>query len=345
MLADLTLQNFRSYKDSSFKFSPSLNIIVGPNASGKTNLLEAVLMVAKGKSYRAKDNELIQINKEWGRLSSKLIGGGSRTVKLTNIKTFHIDNNEYKRLSLDKTLPIVLFEPNHLQLLSGSPERRRDYLDDLLEQIIPGFSRLRRQYMRVLSQRNNLLKQPNLDKNHVFPWDIKLSQLAGQIVRERVSLTNEINHGLEALYQKLSGDKTKIRLDYINRWSPNMYESSLLKGLEANIETDRMRGFTSLGPHREDFEINLNQHKAQLVASRGEIRTILLALKIIELQITEKARQIKPLFLLDDVFSELDENRRHNLVNYLDGYQVFITTTNADLVLKEFKTKHSLIRL
>jgi DNA replication and repair protein RecF len=345
MLADLRLQNFRSYNDQSFDFSSNVNIIVGPNASGKTNLLEAVLMLAKGKSYRAKDSELIQFNKDWSKLTSELTEGTQRILKLAPLKSFEIEGKEYKRLSLEKTLPVVLFEPNHLQLLSGSPEKRRDYLDDLLEQTTPGYSRLSRQYIRTLSQRNNLLKQPNLNKNHIFPWDIKLSQLAGQIVRQRVNLTKNINDKLKDLYQELSGDKTITEIRYINHWPIEVYETNFLKGLEASLDTDKIRGFTSLGPHREDFEIILNNHNSQLTASRGETRTVLLALKIIELQIIETVRDQKPILLLDDVFSELDSKRRQHLVSNLKEHQVFVTTTDADLISKDLKGKSNTIHI
>ena len=342
MLADLHLQNFRSYTDTSFKFSPNVNIIVGPNASGKTNLLEAVLIICKGKSYRAKDNELIQFNKDWAKLTSTLTDDTKRIVKLEPHKTFGINGNEYKRLSLDKTIPVVVFEPNHLQLLSGGPERRRDYLDDLLEQINPGYARLRRQYIRTLAQRNNLLKQPNVNNNHVFPWNIKLSQLGGQIVRERVGLIKETNDKLKNLYQELSGDKTNTEIKYINHWTPETYETSLLHGLEAGLETDKIRGFTSLGPHREDFEVLLNNHNSQVTASRGETRTVILSLKLTELKIVEKVREQKPTFLLDDVFSELDKNRRSNLLKYLKDNQVFITTTNADTISTNLKGSYKI---
>lgn len=341
MITDIRLQNFRSYKDDSFEVSPGVNIVVGPNASGKTNLLEAVLVLARGQSYRARDNELIKFNKPWARLDADLSTSGHRTVKITAEpelnKTFEIDGKTYRRLSLQNALPVVLFEPNHLLLLTGSPDRRRDYLDDLLEQVKPGYSATRRQYRRALSQRNTLLKQsPHITKSQVFAWDVRLSQLAGQIVRARSELTLLFNKEIGDLYKKLSGGKTKLSLNYQNQWALDNYESSFLKKLESNLEIDQLRGFTSAGPHREDLEILLDSHPAQDSASRGEIRTAVLALKILELKHLEQARDKTPLLLLDDVFSELDGKRRHALTDYLAPYQTFITTTDADLVIKNF---------
>ena len=346
MLTDLRLQDFRSYKDASFELSPGVNIIVGPNASGKTNLLEAILVLARGSSYRAKDSQLVRFGRPWARLDGHSESSGQRTVKITCeptiSKQYEIDGKTYKRLGLAHSLPIVLFEPNHLQMFAGNPERRRDYLDDLLEQTTSGYGSLRRQYKRTLAQRNRLLKQAaGVGHNQLFPWDIRLSQLAGQLVRARSELVRTINTNVPVLYRQLSQTKTKINVVYDSQWPIESYESALLKKLETSHDDDQVRGFTSHGPHREDLLVTFDGRPAQTVASRGEIRTTVLALKIIELQIMREARDGQsPLLLLDDVFSELDGKRRHSLTDHLSTYQTFITTTDADIVLQHF-TKHS----
>lgn len=350
MITDIHLQNFRSYKDSSFEVSPGVNIVVGPNASGKTNLLESVLVLCKGSSYRVSDQDLICFKKPWTRLDAHLSDNSLRTIKIIKdpspSKTYEINEKTYKRLSLNLSLPVVLFEPNHLQLVSGSPERRRNYLDELLEQTSPGYGTILRQYKRVLSQRNRLLKQPgNIKEELIFPWNIKLSHLAGQIVRERTNLVKEINKLLPSIYRELSKSKTKVKMEYLGTWQADVYETSLLKKLESSLELDRLKGFTSSGPHREDFVVLFNNHPASETASRGETRTAVLALKIIELKIIEAAREQTPILLLDDVFSELDGKRRHALTDYLDKYQTFITTTDADLVVKNFARKCNVIAL
>ncbi|HET9174476.1 MAG TPA: DNA replication and repair protein RecF, partial [Candidatus Saccharimonadales bacterium] len=340
MIIDLRLQNFRSYTDESFEFSPGVNIIVGPNASGKTNLLEAVLVLARGSSYRVKDTELIQFTAPWARLDAHMEHGGERIMKIvsepTPGKRFDIDGKLYKRLTLAHTLPVVLFEPNHLQLLSGSPEGRRTYLDDLLEQTVSGYGTLRRQYKRTLAQRNALLKQSPHTVTQLFPWNVRLSELAGQIVRQRCRLVAQMAEQLPSLYESLSHTATKTALSYKAQWSAESYESNLLKKLEMSTELDAVRGFTSAGPHREDITVLFNTHPADETASRGEIRTLVLALKILELEIIRAARESTPLLLLDDVFSELDGSRRRALTTYLQQYQTFITTTDADVVLQNF---------
>ena len=345
MINNLRLQHFRSYKDDSFEFDPGVNIIVGPNASGKTNLLESILVLSRGGSYRVKDTELIMFDKPWARISAHLHNGSERIVKLTQEpspgKSYDIAGKPYKRLSLSHTLPVVLFEPNHLQLLSGGPEGRRSYLDDLLEQTTAGYGALRRQYRRTLAQRNALLKQTGNDHTHLFPWDVRLSELGGQIVRRRCELVERMNGQIGQLYKDLSHAKTETSLVYESRWLGDNYESQMLKRLETSHDTDKLRGFTSTGPHREDLVVYFDGHPAPASASRGESRTLVLGLKILELRVIRDARDTTPLLLLDDVFSELDGARRKALTNYLRDYQTFITTTDADVVIHNFtETTH-----
>jgi DNA replication and repair protein RecF len=349
MLSEIRLKNFRSYADYSFEFDPGVNIIVGPNASGKTNLLEAILVVACGTSYRAKDTELVQFNKPWSRLDARLNDNSTRTVKLTPqdhpAKSYELSGKSYTRMTFNHSLPVVLFEPNHLQLIAGRPEQRRNYLDDLLEQTTTGYGKLRRDYKRVVAQRNALLKHSGYDPGQLFPWDVRLSELAGQIVRKRLELVKQIDAELPKLYKELSKSKTKVSLKYSYDEDVDNYESQLLKKLISSTEFDRVRGFTSYGPHRDDLLIFFNSHQAQEMASRGETRTIVLGLKIIEMKIIAKVRGINPILLLDDVFSELDGARRRALTEHLSKYQCFITTTDADIVLHHFTDKCLLIPL
>jgi DNA replication and repair protein RecF len=351
MITDLRLQKFRSYEDTSFELGAGVNIIVGPNASGKTNLLEAVLFLARGSSYRAKDIDLVKSGEPWARIDAHLAEGGQRSVKLVvepaPSKSFEFNSKNYKRLTLPHTLPAILFEPNHLLLLSGGPERRREYLDDLLEQTLPGYGVTRRQYRRTLAQRNALLKQSNQAslRTSLFPWDVRLSQLAGRIVRARAELTDHINAEVGNLYRALSGAETKVTVVYDTPWEPGNYESQLLKKLETNQELDIRRGFTGNGPHREDMTVFFDGRESQETASRGEARTALLALKILELQTVEQTRGLAPILLLDDVFSELDGKRRHALTAHLKGHQSFITTTDADIALTNFGTNCNIIPL
>jgi len=344
MISSIRLQHFRSYTEANFDFSDQVTIIVGPNASGKTNLLESILVVARGSSYRAKDHELIHFDDTWARLDAQT-GSGIRTIKLVAepeaSKTYELGGKTYKRLSLQHTLPVVLFEPNHLMLLSGSPDQRRVYLDDLLEQTTPGYSALRRNYRRVLAQRNALLKRARAPINEeLFPWNLRLSELGAAIARHRNQLSETIQANIGAYYQQIARTSTSTTLRYHSQFSLDSYESQLLHKLEASLSLDVARGFTAAGPHRDDFIVLFDDKPAAETASRGETRTFVLALKIIELEVLEQAREARPLLLLDDVFSELDATRRHALTETLANYQTFITTTDADVVHDTAFSKH-----
>jgi DNA replication and repair protein RecF len=340
MLTDIRLQHFRSYSDASFEIDPGVNIIVGPNASGKTNLLEAVLVIARGSSYKAKDAELVQFGSSWARLDAHT-PSSARTVKIKTAplasKELDIDGQVIKRLHHSRALPTILFEPNHLLLLSGSPEVRRSFLDDLIEQSEAGFGSVRRHYRRVLAQRNALLKKnPRNLREQLFVWNLRLSELGGRIARERHLLTSRFAERIEDLYGSLAGQPNNISLAYATQFPIESYETILLHKLEESTELDVLRGFTASGPHRDDLRVGMDGHDVSESASRGETRTLVLALKILELQLLETLRGTKPLLLLDDVFSELDGRRRRALTGFVSDYQTFITTTDADVVMQHF---------
>ncbi len=349
MLLNISLRQFRSYLDDSFEFSDGVNIIIGPNGSGKTNLMEAILLIASNKSYRLNNLNLIQHNKNWFKITAEddkqLIR--SLSYKLTNDtleKKYTINEVSYIRLPYLKTLPVILFEPNNLNLFTGGPERRRLFFDELTEKINPGFDKIINQYKRVLIQRNTLIKEKNFNKTNIFPWNIKLSELASQIVINRTKLINNLNLEINDIYHKISGStKYNTKILYHPTFPEDTYNTKILNYLEKNLNIDIQYGYTTIGPHREDITIEFNNKTSSVVASRGEIRTLILVLKILESKYIEKIRNIKPIFLLDDVFSELDGSRRKFLTEYINNYQTFITTTDADVVIKNFTEKANII--
>lgn len=349
VIQTLRLQHFRSYKDASFEFDDGVNIIVGPNGSGKTNLLEALLVVATGSSYRGTDPDLVEFNKPWARLDS-YDQEGQRVIKLvreanTVAKTFEIYEKPFKRLSFQYRVPVTLFEPNHLRLLTGSPELRRDLIDTLLEQTEATYGPLKRRYLRTLAQRNALLKQQG-SSQQLFAWNIRLSDLGGQIASERQRLIKTINKQASKIYRQLAHNpKSSLKLRYSSNIDRDQYASAFLKTLEAQQTLDLQRGFTGSGPHRDDIAIGLNKQPAQATASRGETRSIALTLKIIEVKLIEQVHHQAPILLLDDVFSELDGGRRRALTTAIKGYQTFITTTDADIVVQHFMDDCTIIPL
>ena len=346
----LRLQQFRSYTDFAVELSPTVNIVVGPNASGKTNLLESLLVLSGVSSYRAGYIDIIGRDFDWARIDG-ITPTGSRVVKLQRDadiikKQYELNDTVKKRLGFQDIVPVVLFEPEHMRLLTGSPELRRDFFDDILAETEPGFTSIKSQYKRALAQRNRLLKQDQVVvRSQIFAWNVRVSELAGKIVAARIKLLDELNNHVAQIYSEIAGDATNVFLQYQTDIPIETYETALLHKLEQNLDKDLLRGFTAYGPHREDILVFIREQPAGSTASRGETRTLVLSLKLLELRILEHVRQQKPLILLDDVFSELDGARRKALTHYLKNYQTIITTTDADVVIKEFAQASNVISL
>jgi len=350
-LHDITLKNFRSYSESSFEFEDGVNIIVGPNASGKTNILEAIHCICFGKGFKGSDRGMIRHGEEWLRIESR-VGVKSRVFTLKNDlndtrikKNISIEGKQVSRLRVDDVVPIVLFQPDDLRLTNGSPTRRRDYIDKMLIQTVAGYKADLLAYERVLKQRNSALKIDSVDSSQFFAWNIQLADRGSKIAIERNRIIDEINSKLSDVYSSVAGNKHRVSVEYQSSLPVSYYPERFLKSLEQNLSADRLRGITSTGPHRDDLVFKINSNNMKDVASRGENRTLVLALKIIELEILEKVRGKKPIILLDDVFSELDGLRRRMLTSHLSNHQSILTTTDADVVMKGFIANTNLVTI
>ena len=338
MLQTLALRNFRSYDNGLFEFKPGVNIIVGANASGKTNLLEAIHYIAVMKGFRASDKDLSSFESDWFRLEA-MTTDGVRVAKFRSDipqKTMDIDGDVKKRLLPPYSLPIVVFEPDHMLLLGREPERRRSYIDGILSITRPGYKSDLTAYKRALAQRNRLLKQETFSVDQLFVWDIQLSQKAGIIAAARQELIQQLNEVCQKKYQAIASSKDSLVISYESTLRADSYAEDLLNYLRENVNKDRIRGFTGAGAHRDDMRIMLKETDSRVSASRGETRSIILALKIAELELLHKQTGKRPLLLLDDVFSELDGSRRRALAEALQDYQTFLTTTDADVAVDHF---------
>ena len=225
VLKALELINIRSYKSGLFQFSSGVNIVVGPNASGRTNLLEAIYMVCQGKPFKSSDNDMVHRDTNRGRIEASF-DKSQRTVKIKKDhleKKFVVDDIDKKRLLGDSLIPVVLFEPSHMLLLGGEPERRRNYIDGLLSQVVPSFKKTLGAYKRALAQRNRLLKQDNIEPEHLFVWDVRISELAGEIVEHRLEYVDIINGMFTRDYRSVSGNKEVLELVYETKLNKKQY--------------------------------------------------------------------------------------------------------------------------
>lgn len=325
----LKLLNFRSYSEREFVFDPSVTVIIGPNGAGKTNILEAIYVLFQGKSFRDSDDLLTQYDKDWWRIVGEL-GSDKREMRyqpgVVSPKQLVVGDKK-TRFNYRQQLPLVLFEPDDLLMIHGSPGSRRRHVDSILQLIEPDYRRTVTRYERALLQRNNILKRrPHLHEaaDAVFAWDIVLAEYGAAIMQKRAKLVEAIAAQLGSYYRDISGGQEKIDIIYRPTTEPSSH--ALAAKLAQNLENDLARGSTSVGPHRDDAEYYMRGKTAKNTASRGEVRSLVLALKLFELDHIASNRGETPIFLLDDVFSELDTTRQDAVVSPRKT-QTIITST------------------
>jgi hypothetical protein len=331
ILKTLRVQNFRTHSDFILEIGEKSTLISGANGSGKTSLLEAIYFALQGTSFRSSDKEILRNDgSSWFRIDLKDSRDSLRTIIFNDAvqkskKQFLVDGNKKARLSANLRIPVVLFEPDDLQLLSGSPTRRRNFLDYFLSQIFPSFQLALARYNKALKQRNNLLKRDNVSKDELFPWNLMLAEYGAEIISKRQDFLELLNSKIEEVYFEISGVKDEIEIDYLGE---KVSKNEILAILSENIERDKILGYTNFGPHKHDIQFIFNKKPAQNVASRGENRSLVLALKFIETDILADLTSKRPIVLLDDVFSELDDDRQKLLTKHFSKYQTIITSTN-----------------
>lgn len=336
---EVRLSNVRSYDLFSTEFDPGVTLILGRNGTGKTTLLEAVYFLLSGTSFRGRDRDMIAHDSTRADL---LLIDDDDTERRASLqldsydkikKSFIFESKTAARLPAKARRPVVMFEPDELRYLSSSPERRRQFFDAFLARLYPEYRVVLNRYQRILLQRNELLKrreqiEAKSWEDQLFTWDIKFSETAEHITELRRNFIVTANQHLSRIYSEIAKAKHVINLSYLSRISADNYRQKLLDNLHANRIADSYRGYTSIGPHRDDFGVYLDSHLAGEVASRGEMRSIMLALKLLEIELQKELTGQAPLILLDDVFSELDTTREQHLVRSLKGYQTIITATD-----------------
>lgn len=352
LVSQIELKNFRVHDHKSINLSPQTTVITGSNGSGKTSLIEAIFLVLQGSSFKGTDRDILQVGKTWWRVDVKFDDGTKRQIKFdsekaTSRKQFNVDDKNFYRLPAKNRLPVVIFEPDDLRLLSGSPTRRRDFIDSFICQVNPEHQTTVNKYKRALTQRNNLLKKKGFSRDDVFVWDVAISEYGAEIIERRILFIEKLNNEINDLYRSVAKTDDTISLHYSHTYIGDI-KQRLLKELNNNADKDQILGFTTVGPHRHDVIFNFNNSLALSVASRGEIRTIVIALKLLEVKLLESITKQKPIILLDDVFSELDVARQKELIKGND-YQTIITSTD-DRVVNNIKasqrpTSVGLVRL
>ena len=339
-ISRLHLEQFRNIESLSVFPCETVNIIYGDNAQGKTNLLEAIWLLSGAKSFRgAKDADLIRFGESRALIESDFFCAGRQQtskIQLEGKKTAWL--NDIRQDSITAFAGIfttVVFSPSHLGLVKDGPAGRRKFLDTSICQITPRYIGMIGQYQRILLQRNTLLKDISyasalLDTLDI--WDEKLSALGGVIIRMRMEYTRRLQKEAEDIYKGISMERESFSLDYRPFELPvqegqtqREISSLLLEKMMQNRSEDLRSGSTGIGPHRDDLEISINGRSVRSFGSQGQQRSSVLALKLAESRCIGDFLGERPVILLDDVMSELDQNRREYLLNHLTGSQIFIT--------------------
>ena len=341
---DLKLTNFRNHTKLSVDLDDNLTLITGPNGSGKTNILEAIYILATGKSQRARyDKDLIQHKKDFCTIEGNIQTDGEKlNLQIQIQRNERFENVSIKKAKINKVAKsmqyftgifnAVLFSPEDIELITDSPSLRRRYLDTVLSQVDIKYKRALNSYTKAVRQRNKLLERISEGDNAWSQIDFWTKQLLenGQLIQEtRDKFFKTIKTPIEKNGKRLNTDKTKIEINYIKN-EINEERLEEYKNREIAART------TLIGPHRDDFEMCFNSHSASEFGSRGEQRSCVLALKLSELEYIEKVKKEKPVLLLDDIFSELDEKHQQAVLDVIEDQQTTITTTaNLQFLEKE----------
>lgn len=319
--------NFRSHEKIEIDFTKQTTEIIGENGCGKTSILEAIYEVLQGKSFRAVDREILKRGADFYRVNLEYDDGHTVSVVYDGVKKeFLCEDKKSRRLIKKFKYPIVLFEPDDLNLVGASPTSRRNYFDRIFSQLSQTYADSLLRYNKALRQRNELLKQDLLNFGDLFSWNVLITKHGMELVETRRKFVEKINQEFTDIYRSIAENNDEIRLRF-NSEVKN--ESDFLKILEQDFERDKIIGHTGFGAHRDNYEFVFNGSTADGSASRGEVRSSILALKFIEAKMILEILGKQPIVLLDDVFSELDETRQRCLVKNFKENQIILTSVGA----------------
>lgn len=365
-LKHLTLINFRNFPYQEIDFDPDWNLFYGPNAQGKTNLLEGIYLAAHGSSFKkASDREMIRFGERSAYVKATI--EEKEKIKEVEIKLSKVDRKRIrinqieaeKIKELSSQFEVVFFSPQDLLLVKGGPSHRRSYLDELIKNIDPLYNKELRIYEQVLSQRNQFLRRPvdSWYERQLDIYDEQMAEAASFLFLKRAYASFLVQRYADYALKKLTSGKEKLSLSYLpgfcegkekeeqedklkhvdfRSYTRNPAYLGTIKGLfhdkilEERAKDERL-GFSQFGPHKDDLLLLINGLSTRKFASQGQVRTLTLALKLAELKIIERAKKTKPILLLDDVFSELDRKRSADLFEAIFPYQTMLTANEPFL--------------
>jgi DNA replication and repair protein RecF len=346
-LKKLSVRNYRNHSETDIQFSPEINVLYGNNGEGKTNILEAIYYLATGRSHLgSRDSELIR----WGASSFSVYGEVDKGNRRTEFDAFYSETAQ-KRIRVNKKeihklseligqFCTVMFSPETLKIVQGTPQDRRKYIDFAASQASKQYLHHLQMYYKILSQRNGLLKTGAGQKDYqdnMQVWDQQLIETGSEVIRRRVEFIEELKSVVIPIHFEISKMMENAELQYqsslgaIDSRTAGDISEMFANELKKHKRLESIRGFTMVGPHRDDIKVYSNGYDLQKFGSQGQQRTAALSLKLGEVELLHRETGEKPIVLLDDVMSELDDERRKLLLAMISGtYQTIITSTNLN---------------
>jgi len=340
----LKITNYRNFKEATIDLNSSLNIFIGDNGQGKTNLMESIYLSSIGRTFRLNsENELIKFNENKSSVEISMVKNNYNTkIELL------LEKNKKKQVSvngvkLDKTsemigiLNNVIFTPDDMKIIKGSPIERRKFVNIDISQVKPKYKYLLNKYKKVFTERNIILKNyytKSENKDIINIWNDYLINTGSEIILYRNEYINKLKKYAVDIYEDISGNKEKFDLSYCcNTGSTDNIDKDSIKKLfqekiNMNMKHEIQRGTTLFGPHKDDVIIKIDSKECKYFGSQGQQRSAILAIKLAEIEIIKEEIGEYPILLLDDVLSELDNKRKGYLINYIKGIQTVITTTD-----------------
>lgn len=335
----LELRNFRNHRHTTLNLAPGVNVLVGANAQGKTNLLEAIYLACVGRGWRAaRDREMVQFGTDsaWVNVTAQKRCG---TVEIA----IHLGTGQKKAIAVNG-VPInkvaelmgqincVFFSPDELKMVKEAPADRRRFLNIDLSQLDKSYFYALTRYNKILAERNAYLKTSS-DPRELAIWDEQLVKVGDLIITKRRAFLDQLTPLIIAQHHALTGGQEKITVQYetVQNFAKNLADAR---------ERDRQLRTTTVGPHRDDLAIKINGQDVRLYGSQGQQRTVALSIKLAELTLFTQLTGEPPILLLDDVFSELDSSRQARLLTAIASVQTVITATEAPAVGKIFTIRH-----
>lgn len=337
-LKRLELENFRNYEKQEINLINGINLFLGRNAQGKTNIIEALYVCSFGKSYRTtKDNELIMFNKPYCKINLDYLKGdinSNTSFYIDNLNRKQIKNNEVKVKKIADyvgEIPVVIFSPESLDIVKGSPAKRRNFVDMICCQLSKSYIICHHEYMKCFKMKNTMLKQDVIDEGYIEVLHEKMSGYIKKIVETRLKVIEKIEQYAKSIQKKLTNGAEDIVLNYKSDFI-GMNENEIKKYLDDHLYIDKLRKSCVKGIQRDDIEILVDSNEVAVYGSQGQKRTSLLTLKLANFELLKDVKGENPILLLDDIMSELDGVRTNFLLEYIENYQSIITTTEDTFV-------------